>query len=143
MLADALAGGHLIHDSGYLESGLTGSLAQLVICDEIAGWIRALLRPIDTSDDALALDLVDQLGVDGSFLETDHTLARFRERWYPTLFDRRGHEPWRAAGATTLAERAGARVDEILASHAPAPLEPDVERAVRAVVERANATAGL
>jgi trimethylamine--corrinoid protein Co-methyltransferase len=143
MLADALAGGHLIHDSGYLEAGLTGSLAQLVICDEIAGWIRALLRPIDTSDDALALDLVDQLGVDGSFLDTDHTLARFRERWYPTLFDRRGHEPWRAAGATTLAERAGARVDEILASQAPAPLEPDVERAVRAVVERANATAGL
>ena len=35
MYADALSGGHLIHDSGYLESGLTGSLTQLVICDEI------------------------------------------------------------------------------------------------------------
>jgi len=34
MLADALAGGHLIHDCGYLESGLTGSLVQLAICDE-------------------------------------------------------------------------------------------------------------
>jgi trimethylamine--corrinoid protein Co-methyltransferase len=143
MLADALAGGHLIHDSGYLEAGLTGSLAQLVICDEIAGWIRALLRPFDTSDEALALDLADQLGVDGSFLETDHTLAHFRERWYPSLFDRRGHEPWRIAGATTLGERAATRVDELLAGQTPAPLEPDVERAVRAVVERANATAGL
>jgi trimethylamine--corrinoid protein Co-methyltransferase len=143
MLADAVAGGHLIHDSGYLESGLTGSLAQLVICDEIAGWIRAMLRPVDTSEDALALDLVDQLGVDGSFLDTDQTLTRFREKWYPALLDRRGFEPWRAAGASTLAERASARVDDLLGRHVPAPLEPDVERAIRAVVDRANATAGL
>jgi trimethylamine--corrinoid protein Co-methyltransferase len=143
MLADAVAGGHLIHDSGYLESGLTGSLAQLAICDEIAGWIRAMLRPVDTSDAALAPDLVDELGVDGSFLETEHTMSRFRERWYPGLFDRRGFGPWQAAGSTTLAERAAARVDEILGRDAPLHVEPDVERAVRAVVERANATAGL
>ena len=143
MLADALAGGHLIHDSGYLESGLTGSLAQLVICDEIAGWIRALLRPVDTGDAALALDLVDQLGVDGSFLEVDHTLGRYRERWYPTLFDRRGWGPWQAAGATTLAERASARVDELLGRNAPAPVDPDVDAAVHAIVDRAAAAAGL
>jgi len=50
---------------------------------------------------------------------------------------------WRAAGATTLAQRAASRVDEILGTHLPTPLEPDVEKAVRAVVERAEATAGL
>jgi trimethylamine--corrinoid protein Co-methyltransferase len=143
MLADALAGGHLVHDCGYLESGLTGSLVQLAICDELAGWIGALVRPVDVSDEALALDLVDAHGVDGSYLETDHTMTHYRERWYPTLFDRRGHEPWRVAGATTLAQRAAARVDELLGRHLPAPLEPDVERAVRAIVDRAEATAGL
>lgn len=143
MLADALAGGHLIHDSGYLESGLTGSLAQLVVCDEVAGWIRALLRPVDVSDEALALDLVDDLGVDGSFLQADHTMAHYRERWYPALFDRRGFGPWRAAGATTLVERAAARVDEILGRTAPAPVDPDVDAAVHAIVDRAAAAAGL
>jgi trimethylamine--corrinoid protein Co-methyltransferase len=143
MLADALAGGHLIHDCGYLESGLTGSLVQLAICDELAGWIRALVRPVDVSDEALALDLVDAHGVDGSYLETDHTLTHYRERWYPTLFDRRGFEPWRASGSTTMAQRAAARVEDLLASHVPASLDPDVERAVRAVVDRAEATAGL
>ncbi len=143
MLADALAGGHLVHDCGYLESGLTGSLVQLAICDELAGWIGAVVRPIDVSDEALALDLVEAHGVDGSYLETDHTLAHYRDRWYPTLFDRRGYEPWRAAGSTTLAGRATTRVDQLLASHLPTPLEPDVERAVRAIVDRAEATAGL
>jgi trimethylamine--corrinoid protein Co-methyltransferase len=143
MLADALAGGHLIHDCGYLESGLTGSLVQLVICDELAGWINALVRPIDVSDEALALDLVEAHGVDGSCLETDHTFTHYRERWYPTLIDRRGYEAWRAGGATTLAQRAAGRVEELLASHAPTPLSPDVETAVRAVVERVQAAAGL
>ncbi len=143
MLADALAGGHLIHDCGYLESGLTGSLVQLVICDELAGWINALVRPIDVSDEALALDLVEAHGVDGSYLETDHTFTHYRERWYPTLIDRRGYEAWRAGGATTLAHRAAGRVEELLASHAPTPLSPDVETAVRAVVERVQAAAGL
>ncbi len=143
MLADALAGGHLVHDLGYLESGLTGSHVQLAICDELAGWINALVRPVDVSDEALALDLVDAHGVDGSYLELDHTFAHYRERWYPTLFDRRGHEPWRAAGATTMAQRAATRVDQLLAGPRPAALDPDVERAVRAVVDRAEATAGL
>jgi len=143
MLADALAGGHLIHDCGYLESGLTGSLVQLAICDELAGWINALIRPVDVSDEALALDLVDAHGVDGSYLETDHTLSHYRERWYPTLIDRRGYEAWRAAGSTTLAQRAAARVEDLLGTAVPSPLEPDVERAVRAVVDRAEATAGL
>jgi hypothetical protein len=34
-------------------------------------------------------------------------------------------------------------VEELLASHAPTPLDPDVETAVRAVVERVQAAAGL
>ena len=143
MLADALAGGHLIHDCGYLESGLTGSLVQLAICDELAGWINALVRPVDVSDEALALDLVEAHGVDGSYLETDHTFTHYRERWYPTLIDRRGYEAWRVGGATTMAQRAADRVEELLASRAPIPLPPDVESAVRAVVDRVQAAAGL
>jgi trimethylamine:corrinoid methyltransferase-like protein len=57
--------------------------------------------------------------------------------------DRRGYEAWRAGGATTLAQRAAGRVEELLASHASTPLSPDVETAVRAVVERVQAAAGL
>ena len=140
MLVDALAGGHLIHDSGYLESGLTGSLAQLAICDEIATWIRAAIAPVDMSDEALALDLIDQLGPDGSFLETDHTIAHYRERWYPSLIDHLAYSAWRARGATTLAERAAVRVDHILADHRPAPLPDDVARTIAGILERAAAT---
>lgn len=138
MLVDGLAGGHLVHDSGYLESGLTGSLAQLVICDEIAAWIRAAIGPVVIDDETLALDLIDELGPDGSFLETDHTIAHYRERWYPSLIDRLGHSAWQARGGTTLGERAAARVDQILAAHEPPPLAEDAARAIASILERAE-----
>ena len=139
MLVDALAGGHLLHDSGYLESGLTGSLAQLAICDEIASWIRAAIAPVEISDETLALDLIDELGPDGSFLEADHTIAHYRERWYPALIDRASYAAWTARGSRTLGERAGARVDELLASHEPPPLPEAATRAIAAILDRAAA----
>jgi trimethylamine--corrinoid protein Co-methyltransferase len=140
MLGTALAGGHIIHDSGYLESGLTGSLAQVAICDEIAAWVRAAIAPVVIDEETLALDLVDRLGPDGSFLEADHTIAHFRERWYPTLIDRQARAAWLARGGTTLVERAAARVERILATHEPAPLPESAKQAISEILERAERT---
>jgi trimethylamine--corrinoid protein Co-methyltransferase len=144
ILLDALAAGQVTHDSGYLESGLAGSLAQLVICDELVGWTRAATAPVDLSDDAFALDLVDELGVDGSFLESDHTLANYRSRWYPALFDRRTHGAWTTAGGQALGARAADRADAIFAAHAvPPPLPEAASAELREIVARAEARAGL
>jgi trimethylamine--corrinoid protein Co-methyltransferase len=140
MLGDALSGGHLLHDSGYLESGLTGSLAQLAICDEIAAWIRASIAPVVIDEETLALDLIDTLGPDGSFLEAQHTIDHYRERWYPTLIDRSSHSAWMARGGTTLGDRAAARVDRILSTHQAPPLPEAAEQAISAILERAAAT---
>jgi len=138
LMIDALAGGHLTHDSGYLESGLTGSLAQLAICDEIIAWIKPFLRPVEINDETLALDLIDRLGPDGSFLDTDHTRKHFRERWYPNLIERFNYAAWEKKGGKTLAQRAADKVEKILATHAPQPLSADAAKAVHAIVERAR-----
>jgi trimethylamine--corrinoid protein Co-methyltransferase len=142
LMAETLGGAHLIHDLGYLESGLCGSLAQLVICNEIVDWIDHLLGPIEISDETLALDLIDELGPDGSFLGEKHTMAHFKERWYPDVFERGNYEQWQAAGGESLAERAVDRVVKILQEHEPEPLCQDVARAIHGVVERAEASFG-
>ena len=136
MMVDAVAGGHLFHDCGYLESGLTGSLVQLAICDEIAGWIGAFRRPMEISDETLALDLIDQVGPEGSFLPLPHTRRHMRERWYPSLFERENFTAWQTRGGLTLAERASTRVSTILRDHRPEPLAPDAAAALRRIVER-------
>ncbi|PWH20928.1 MAG: trimethylamine methyltransferase [Ardenticatenia bacterium] len=137
LLLRALSGGQLVHDLGYLESGLCGSLAQLVICDEIVGWIKAALSEVEINDETLALDLIDQVGPDGQFLESEHTLRYYRERWYPHLFERENYERWQSRRSKSVVQRAAERVEEILARHAPPMLPADVAIQVHAVVDRA------
>jgi trimethylamine--corrinoid protein Co-methyltransferase len=138
LMEETLVGGHLVHDLGYLESGLTGSLAQLAICDEIIAWIRRSLRPVEVTGETLAIDEIVAMGPDGQMLDSEHTLHHHRSRWYPDLIDRRNFDDWRAGGGKTLAEAAAERVDHLLASHSPKPLAPEAAAAIHAVVERAE-----
>jgi trimethylamine--corrinoid protein Co-methyltransferase len=139
LMTDTLSGGHIVHDLGYLESGMTGSLAQLAICHEILGWLEHFVDSVVIDDETLALDLIDEIGPDGYYLDCDHTYRHFRERWYPNLFDRNNYEEWYHSGARTLAERAAEQVDTILTSHKPEPLPQGVAKRIRLTVQRAEA----
>ena len=138
IMSETLGGAHLIHDLGYLESGLCGSLAQLVICNEIVSWVEKMVAPIEISEETLALDLIDEIGPDGAYLDTDHTMEHFRERWYPQVFERGNYDQWLEAGGLSLGERAAKRVDTILEEHLPEPLPEDIHEEIRAIVQRAE-----
>jgi len=143
LMTETLGGGNLIHDLGYLESGLCGSLAQLVICNEIVGWLEHFMAPVEINDETLALDLIDKVGPDGQFLDSKHTLTHFREHWYPDVFERGNYDQWQEAGGKSLGERVVERVEEILTEHKPEPLPDDVVQAIRAIVRRAEESVGL
>jgi trimethylamine--corrinoid protein Co-methyltransferase len=93
---------------------------------------------VEINDETLALDLIHEIGPDGQFLDSEHTLKHFRDRWYPQLFDRDNYDGWLANGGKTLAQRAAERVETILADHQPEPLPDDVAKAVRSIIERAE-----
>lgn len=115
LLASALSGTNLIHDVGYRESGLTGSLESLVICDEIIGIAKQMIAGFEISEDTLALDMIKNVGPAGNFMAEQHTLDRFRKDiWYPSLFIRDRYENWKAQGAEDVLQRAGKRVKELL-----------------------------
>lgn len=138
LMTDVLCGANIVHDLGYLESGLTGSLAQLAICNEILSWLSHFFTGVDVSEDALALDLIDEVGPDGQFLDSDHTYDHFKDRWYPDLFNRENHDSWLAGGGKTLGEQAAEKVEHILANHKPEPLPGDVVDKVNSIVKRAE-----
>jgi trimethylamine--corrinoid protein Co-methyltransferase len=138
LLAESLVGGNIIHDLGYLESGLTFSFAQLVICEEIIGWIEAFLKGVEVSPDTLALDVIAEAGAEGQYLNKDHTRRHFREIWYPDLLDRSDYQTWQDGGGKTLGERAAERVDELLSDHKPEPLPDEVKKQLRQIVARAE-----
>lgn len=136
LLAETLSGAHLIHDVGYLASGLTASLSQLVICDEIIGWIKRFTQDVEVTDETLALDLIDEIGADGQYLAEPHTLTHYRDDWYPTLFDRQNIDGWQADGQRTLRDRARKKVNRILEEYQPEPLPQDLITALDAFIEQ-------
>jgi len=119
----ALSGADFVHDVGYTESGMTGSLEQLVMGDEIIAMARHIVRGIRVDDGTLAVDVIAE-GVDsGDFLSLAHTRRHFREQLWPAnLMDRRRRQQWADDGATTMGDRAGRRMREIIAEHRAAPL---------------------
>jgi len=136
LLAETLVGGNIIHDVGYLESGLGYSFELLAICDDIIGWIGAFLKGIDVSDETLAVEVIKKAGHEGSYLATEHTRKNFKDEWYPQLFERDNFTSWEGKGSKTLAQRAGERVEKILLEHQPEPLSQEVQKQLREIVQR-------
>ena len=68
ILWTALSGNNLVHDIGYVESGMTCSHEMIVMCDEIIGFVRRLTGGIELSAETLALETIDEVGPGGDYL---------------------------------------------------------------------------
>lgn len=135
LYTSASGGADLIHDVGYLDSAMTGSPALIVLCDEIIGWIKRYLEGPKINEETLALDLIEDVGCDGHFLETDHTLRHVRDDWQPALLDRRDYESWHADGAKTLQERALSEARRIIGEHRAPRLPREISERLTAIVQ--------
>jgi trimethylamine--corrinoid protein Co-methyltransferase len=134
VLMAKLSGANLIHDVGYIESGLTTSFEMIVLTDELVTLADNLMKGIEINDETLMLDEIHNVGPGGHFMDTEQTLKRFRDFWYPSLLDRTRREQWLAEGGTTLGQRLNARAKEIVKDHRPKPLEPEVKRKLQDIL---------
>jgi trimethylamine--corrinoid protein Co-methyltransferase len=135
----ALSGANLIHDVGYLESGLLGSFDMLVMSDEIIGMAKRILSGVTVSPQTLAVDLIERVGPGGHYLTQEHTRQHFRsETWFPTLIDRQMRRAWEAGGRKTMGDRVRAKVLHILEHHEPLPIPAEVEGRLKQIVARAE-----
>jgi trimethylamine--corrinoid protein Co-methyltransferase len=139
ILMAKLTGANLIHDVGYMESGLTTSFEMIVLTDELIAMVDSLIKGIEVSDETLMLDELDEVGPGGHFLNTEATMDRFRDFWYPGLFSREIRETWQERGGTRLGERLAEKVKTIIDDHRPEPLPAGKKEAVQKILEQASA----
>lgn len=132
-----LSGANLVHDVGYMESGLTTSFEMIVLHDELAAIADHLMKGIEVSDNTLMVDELDRVGPGGHFLDTKETLKRFRDFWFPSLLDRSIRSQWLEAGGTTLGQRLTAKVLEIIKEHQVKPLDPEKKDKVQDILAQA------
>jgi trimethylamine--corrinoid protein Co-methyltransferase len=126
-----------------IESGVTFDLGQLVMDNEIARMIKFVVGGIAVTDETMAVDDIAKVGAFGDFLSLDATLKHMRELSQPVVLDRRVREDWEARGATDLATRTRARALELVESHQPLPMDPDVAEQVRRIIEGADREKGV
>ncbi len=138
ILLESLAGAQMAHDVGYLDGGMTNSIEQVVICDELIAYTKHFMKGLEVNEETLALDVIDKIGPDGNFMADQHTRKHYREDWYPNLFERRNYEAWEKAGAKTMRQRARDKALNILEHHKPEPLPADVQQQIDRIVERAG-----
>jgi trimethylamine--corrinoid protein Co-methyltransferase len=138
MMLTALSGGNLIHDVGYIESGLTASYDQIVAMDEIAGLVKRFMQGVQVTKETLAVEVIDRVGPMGHYLADDHTFAHFRENWVPSLLDRSTFADWETNGAQSMRERVREKVLHILQNHKPAPLADDLNSELEMILSSAE-----
>lgn len=137
ILMAALSGGNLIHDVGYMESGMSTSLQSLVIADEVIGQVKRLVQGIDVNEETLALDVIAKVGPGGNFIAEEHTFNNFKREWFfPSLFNRGRYQDWEAAGKPDLAANAQKKLLNIIDNHQPKQLDENVKAKVHAILNR-------
>ena len=136
LMSALLYGANMVHDVGFMDAGMQGSLPLIAIVNDLLGFLRASTAGVLVNDETLALDMVEELGPTGNYLAHDHTLKHFKKAYYAKLADKRQYSQWTQQGATSMEQRATKQVEEILAGHKPEPLPADVQWDIKKIVER-------
>ncbi len=134
VLVALLAKTNLNHDVGYLESGLTGSPEMMVLTDEIISMTRRFVEGVRVDEEALASEVVAEVGPGGEFLSHGHTMAHWRELWLPRIFDRQRLGSWEEAGSKDVNARLRERTVAMMDEHRPEPLAAGVEEEMAAIL---------
>lgn len=128
-------GCNIIHDCGYLESGLTSSFESVLFADEIIGMIIHMLKPLQFTTESIPMDVMDRVGPGGSFLKDPHTRKNYKNNlWFPQFLDRRVVERWMQDGAEDLKKVLNKKALQIFEQHKSDPLPDNMLQQIHKIV---------
>ena len=104
-----------VHNLGFLSGGRTGSLEQLVLCDELVGWSNQMAGGVEVNTDTINVEAIKRAVANNDFLTDPHTQRRYlTESWYPDLLERSDAQAWVEAGSHDLRTRIRDKINTLL-----------------------------
>lgn len=101
--------------------------------------LKRILRGIPVTRETKALDIIDEVGPGGHFLDHDHTYNRFRtEIWQPELIDRQVYENWDMNGKKAYRDRVRERVVEVIEEDTEPLMDDKMYAELRRICELAD-----
>ena len=119
LLLNVLCGAETGSGMGLLESCTVLHPEELILASDIYQRVRITTSRLDTSRDAMALDVIKETGPRGQFLRHRHT----RDHLHRLQFSGLTSQPSTKEGFQEPVQLAREKVDWILANHHPQPLE--------------------
>jgi trimethylamine--corrinoid protein Co-methyltransferase len=141
------AGVEMLGIVGYGAAGLVSSnpgcqsLEQLIIDNESADYLKRVLRGFEVTEETLALDLIKETGIGGTFIDKDHTVKHMRdEHFFPDLFNREEYSIWEKKGSMSTLDKARLRLKEILDDHYPPEpvIDSHTEKSLEEILKKAE-----
>ncbi|MFX0087249.1 MAG: trimethylamine methyltransferase family protein, partial [Candidatus Hodarchaeota archaeon] len=134
-----LAGVDMISGVSGLSSGLTTSVTQAVIDNEILSYLRRCYSGIIVDDFHLAIDMIQDIGIEGIFLTHPETGRILRnEQWFSNISNHETYEVWKQAGSLDIVAKAGKRALEIIENHEVEPMEPTIQKKLDLIIDEAS-----
>ena len=127
ILLSMLNGQNLIHDVGYLESGLVTSYEMFILADDTIRMAKHIAGGVAVNKQTLAVDIIDEVAKEsGDFLTHEHTLKFFRqESCFTRIIDHNNFAGWQQQGSVSLDVRLKEKANEIIATHQPKPISAE------------------
>lgn len=135
ILVAQLTGANLAHDVGYMEAGLTTSPELIVLAAELIRQVRRLGAGVSLDAEALALEVIHQVGPGGDYLTQSHTLKHFRDLWQPQLLNRQRMAAWLDTGGLRLGERLREQTVALISAHKPEELPCAVQEEIDTILQ--------
>jgi trimethylamine--corrinoid protein Co-methyltransferase len=116
-----LAGAGGIGAQGIVGADQGTSFEQLVIDNEWASALDHIFNlGVEVNSETLAVDVIRQVGVGGSYIDQEHTARHARQTyWKADIFNQASWDAWKANGGKDVHQKAHEKVQAILQTHFP------------------------
>jgi len=136
-------GNYIMHGAGWLEGGLVASYEKFILDIDLIQMVSEFLQPIETTEDALGLDAIREVGPGGHFFGAQHTLGRYTNAFYqPIISDWRNNQQWAGAGSPQSWQHANRVYKQALREYVKPEMDQAVHDELLAFVERRKREGG-
>ncbi len=133
-----MAGANAVYGSGMLELGMTFSMEQLVIDNEMITMFKKAMEGVEVSDETIRVDAIKEIGASGDFIAHPSTIENIDIQSKPTIFNRGMLGEWRAAGSKNVVEVAHEVVVDVMENYQVLPIPDDVLKEMEKIVKRSD-----
>jgi trimethylamine---corrinoid protein Co-methyltransferase len=137
MLMGMLTGGHMLEQVfGVLDSIMSTSLEKMIIDEELLARVIRICEGVDTSETALSMEVMQEVGPGGNYLQHKDTFKNFKNGWLPSVSCWDSYDKWEKNGKEDIMVRANRKVKQILNDAPEMMISPDLDKDLMAFMKK-------